>query len=81
MWTRVLGGPADGVDCSALDRALAALGAKRMVVAHTVQAHGVSSACDGKLWRIDVGLAKLYGGPIQVLALDDPPRVIEGARL
>jgi len=66
VWTRELA--SDNVDCARLDRALTALNAKRMVVAHTVQAH-MNSACDGKLWRIDVGLAKLYGGPIEVLEI------------
>lgn len=56
-------------DCAALDRALAELGVARMVVGHTVQPSGISSACDGKVWRIDVGLAKLYGGPHQALEL------------
>jgi hypothetical protein len=47
-----------------------------------VQPHGITSACDGKLWRIDVGLAKLYGGPIEVLELRDAaePRVLRGSR-
>ena len=78
VWTRALGG--DPVDCAALDAALAAIGAKRMVVAHTVQEHGITSACDGKLWRIDVGLSRIYGGPIEVLELGDPPRVLHGER-
>jgi hypothetical protein len=52
-----------------------------MVVAHTVQEHGITSACDDKLWRIDVGLAKLYGGPIEVLELDaSGAHVKRGAR-
>jgi hypothetical protein len=29
----------------------------------------ISPACDGKAWRIDVGLSKYYGGPIEVLEL------------
>jgi hypothetical protein len=78
VWTRVWG--MGDADCAALDRVLAQLAAKRMVVAHTVQEHGITSACDGKLWRIDVGLAKLYGGPIEVLELGDPPKVLRGAR-
>ncbi|MBK9033714.1 MAG: metallophosphoesterase [Myxococcales bacterium] len=56
-------------DCAALDQALAELGVARMVVGHTVQPSGISSACDDKVWRIDVGLAKLYGGPHQALEL------------
>ncbi|HTR55347.1 MAG TPA: metallophosphoesterase [Kofleriaceae bacterium] len=80
VWTRALGTPG-AADCAAVDRALAALGVRRMVVAHTVQEHGIDSDCDGKLWRIDVGLAKLYGGPIEVLAIGDgEPRVVRGVR-
>jgi len=79
VWTRALGRP--DADCEAARAALAALGARRMVVGHTVQA-GVNAACDGAVWRIDVGLAKLYGGPIQVLELAPgaPPKVLTGTR-
>jgi hypothetical protein len=61
---------------------LSALGAKRMVVGHTVQDHGITSVCDGKLWRIDVGLGKRYGGPIEVLELmpGASPKVLHGTR-
>jgi hypothetical protein len=81
VWTRALGTPG-AEDCAALDRALSALGAKHMVVAHTVQQRGITSACEGKLWRIDVGLAKLYGGPIEVLELraGSEPSVLRGTR-
>ena len=48
--------------CADLDAALTTMKASRMVVGHTVQASGVTSACDGKVWRIDVGMAKHYGG-------------------
>src|SRR5262249_30853907 len=78
VWTRAWGG--DHVDCDALRGVLAGLHAKRMVVAHTVQQGGITAACGGALWRIDVGLAKLYNGPIQVLELSDPPTVLTGNR-
>jgi hypothetical protein len=78
VWTREYGMPE--VACQQVDIALAMVGAKRMVVGHTVQQNGVNAACDGKLWRIDVGLAKLYGGPIEVLELGDSPRVVKGSR-
>ena len=78
VWTRAYGG--DRVDCAELDQALAALGAKRMVVAHTVQPGGINARCDDKLWRIDTGMSSAYGGPIQVLELGNPPKVIAGAR-
>ncbi|HEX7699494.1 MAG TPA: metallophosphoesterase [Kofleriaceae bacterium] len=78
VWTRVWGGPQ--VDCAALASVLQKLGAKRMVVAHTPQPDGISSQCDGALWRIDIGLSKRYGGPIEVLELGDPPKVLKGTR-
>jgi hypothetical protein len=78
VWTRAYGG--DQVDCDALGRVLAELHAKRMVVAHTVQHDGITSACNGALWRIDVGMTKMFGGPIQVLELGDPPKIITGHR-
>ncbi len=76
-WTREYGGPE--VDCSKLQTALATIGAKRMVVGHTVQQRA-NAQCDGALWRIDVGLGKLYGGPIEVLELLPTTRVISGTR-
>jgi hypothetical protein len=80
VWTRAAGAPR--VDCAALGAALDALGARRMVVGHTVQDRGITQACDGALWRIDVGLARFYGGPIEVLELvpGAPPRVVIGTR-
>lgn len=79
VWTRALG--LGEADCKAAAAALAALGAKRMVVGHTVQRE-VNAICGGTVWRIDVGLAKHYGGPIQVLEIvaGKPPRVISGTR-
>ncbi len=68
VWTRAYSdGPAP--DCATLRTALAALGAKRMVVGHTVQKQGINPACDGAVYRIDVGLSRYYGGPIQVLEI------------
>jgi hypothetical protein len=79
VWTRTYG--IDGaVDCAALGKVLGALGAKRMVVGHTVQQRGITDACEGTLWRIDVGLAAYYGGPIEVLEIAGEPRVLRGTR-
>ncbi len=80
VWSRAYAG--DAVDCAEVERALTAAGARRMVIAHTVQAAGISSACEGRVWRIDVGLAALYGGPIQALEIvgDDVKVLAAGAR-
>jgi hypothetical protein len=70
LWTRLY---SDGVPvssaCEELGRVLAALSAKRLVVGHTVQEQGINSACDGRVWRIDVGLSRYYG--------EKPPSVLE----
>jgi hypothetical protein len=55
--------------CAELTRVLGALSAGRMVVGHTVQQQGINSACDGKVWRIDVGLSRFYGGKPSVLEI------------
>jgi hypothetical protein len=78
VWTRAMGG--DVVDCAEVSAVLTGLGVRRMVVGHTVQGQGITSACDGALWRIDVGLAAPYGGPIEVLELSKGARVVRGHR-
>ncbi|MDB4961657.1 MAG: metallophosphoesterase [Myxococcales bacterium] len=77
VWTRAYG--QDEVDCGQLTSTLAALGARRMVVGHTVQ-KTINAACDGAVWRIDVGLARNYGGPIEVLEVLPTPRVLRSTR-
>jgi hypothetical protein len=80
VWTRAFG--VDPVDCAVAKASLAKLGIKRQVVGHTVQEKGVNGVCDDSIWRIDVGLARNYNGPIEVLELtpDKPPRVLKGTR-
>lgn len=70
LWTRMYSAAPGREECATLNETLGMLGAKRMVMGHTVQRPGVSPACDGKAWRIDVGLSKFYGGPTQALAID-----------
>ncbi|AUX39879.1 metallophosphatase [Sorangium cellulosum] len=66
VWARAYSSdPAPGQGspaCEMLGQVLAAMSAKRMVVGHTVQKNGITPACDGKVWRIDVGMASHYGG-------------------
>ncbi len=70
IWTRAYSdGEPSARSCAALGRALGMLKAKRMVVGHTVQKGGITSGCSGQVWRIDVGLAKHYGGKPQVLEI------------
>ena len=67
IWTRSYSQGA--ADCATLDKALAAMDVARIVVGHTVQKSGVTSACDDKVWRIDVGMAAHYGGKPAVLEI------------
>jgi hypothetical protein len=69
VWTRFYSGDADPRACEILGEALSALSVKRMVVGHTVQKGGISSACNDRVWRIDVGLSSHYGGPMEVLEI------------
>jgi hypothetical protein len=69
IWMRDYSEPASlGQEtCDKLGALLVKLHAVRLVMGHTVQEAGITSACDGKAWRIDVGMSHVYGGPIQVL--------------
>eukprot|EP00177_Eucheuma_denticulatum_P007669 GFKZ01013950.1.p1 GENE.GFKZ01013950.1~~GFKZ01013950.1.p1 ORF type:complete len:454 (-),score=66.06 GFKZ01013950.1:2303-3565(-) len=55
-------GGAKSSACGMLRETLKMVGAKRMVVGHTPQPTGINSACGGKVWRIDTGMSKVYGG-------------------
>lgn len=78
VWTRVHGGPSvTPRDCEVLASTLEAIQVKRMVIGHTVQKGGISSVCDGKAWRVDVGLSAYYGGKPEVLEIEgDKVRVL-----
>jgi hypothetical protein len=79
LWTRRYSDDKTAIDCAGLAEALQALGAKRMVVGHTVHEEGISPACDGHVWRIDTGLSSYYGGPLQVLQIQgDTVTVLKG---
>jgi len=71
IWSREYseGEPSDEA-CRDLGAALEGLGAKRMVVGHTVQKNGITNGCQGRVWRIDVGLGAHYGGQAAALEID-----------
>ncbi len=71
VWSRHYSDDPDTEDCRLLEEALRGLAARRMVVGHTVQEEGISSACGGMVWRIDVGLARHYGGRPAVLEIEN----------
>ena len=69
IWSRMYSAAPGREECAVLTETLDKLGARRMVMGHTVQRGGISPACDGKAWRIDVGLSRFYGGPTQALEI------------
>ena len=69
VWSRHYSDEPDVEDCRLLEGVLESLGARRMVVGHTVSKAGISSACGEMVWRVDVGLAEHYGGSAAVLEL------------
>lgn len=79
VWVRDYSDGPDEEDCNTLSRVLDQLGASAMVVGHTVQDQ-INAACDGKVWRIDVGMSAYYGdGVPAVLQVQDGEfTVLEG---
>ncbi len=81
VWTRRFSSDTTQEDCKVLVEVLRLLDVDRMVVAHTVQAGGITSACNDLVWRIDVGLSAHYSGPIEVLELSPTSaKVLRGTR-
>jgi hypothetical protein len=69
IWTRLYSNDVDDEACAILATTLDTLGARRMIVGHTVHRGGVTSYCDERVWVVDVGMAAYYGGPIEVLEI------------
>ena len=68
-WTRRYSRSPDDRASATLRKTLDLLGAQRMVIGHTIQADGIRARCNGLAWCADVGMAKHYGGPIEVLEI------------
>jgi len=76
-WLRLYSASPDSAACERLAWILEEIGARRMVMGHTVQKEGISSACDGLAWRIDTGMSAAYGGSVEVLEIvGDSVRVL-----
>lgn len=56
--------------CSQLNMMLELTGCKRLVIGHTPQMEGLNSECDGKVWRVDVGMSSgVLNAEAQVLEI------------
>ncbi len=83
LWTRIYSqGKVNASTCAVLEKTLRLMGAQRLVVGHTVQRGGISSSCDERVFRIDVGLSNHYGGrELQVLEIrGDQTKVLSRPR-
>ena len=70
MWTRQFSSNVTPEDCVVLGESLKILGARRMIVAHTVHPE-ITARCDGRVWAVDVGMSRAYGGKVEVLEILD----------
>jgi hypothetical protein len=70
VWTRSYAGGGGAEACRDVADALDKLSAKRMVIGHTVQKQGITRDCGDRLWRIDVGMSRYFGGPLELLAIE-----------
>jgi hypothetical protein len=70
MWTRQFSSDVDESDCVVLEESLRILGARRMIVAHTVHRE-ITARCDERVWAVDVGMSRAYGGDMQLLEIRD----------
>ncbi|KAK3268383.1 hypothetical protein CYMTET_23113 [Cymbomonas tetramitiformis] len=64
FWYRGFAMGSERLECPLVAKTLEAVGARQMVIGHTVQDHGVGVRCDGTLHLIDVGISRAYGGEI-----------------
>lgn len=74
MWTRQFSANVTSADCAVLNESLKILGARRMIVAHTVHPE-ITARCDERVWAVDVGMSRAYGGRVEVLEIVDDSRL------
>ncbi|MBW2524667.1 MAG: metallophosphoesterase [Deltaproteobacteria bacterium] len=68
VWSRHYCDDPSWSDCRKLERALAELGASRMVLGHSTHST-ITSECEDRVYCIDTGMAAHYGGTTEVLEL------------
>ncbi|PFH32604.1 Ser/Thr phosphatase family protein [Besnoitia besnoiti] len=72
LWTRVFSMGETSRICEELDNTLAALGAGKMVIGHTVQESGnIEAYCDGRLLLIDTGISRYVANSPRMLEIHD----------
>lgn len=69
VWSRLYSAAPSQDACDTLSSVLERMGVARMVVGHTVQRTGITAFCGGRVWAIDVGMARYYRGRTEVLEI------------
>ena len=70
LWDRTFALVSEQRIAGELTEVLKRLGARRMVIGHTVKTAGVVTRADGRVVRIDVGMSAAYGGPAACLVVE-----------
>ena len=70
IWTRAYSSHPDEGAAAQVEEVLARLGAERMIVGHTVQEGGITPAFEGRVWCVDTGMSRHYGGSVEVLVIE-----------
>lgn len=67
--------------CGILAAALSATNSRGLIVGHTPQTIGANCKCDGRIWRIDVGMSSgvLHALPEVLEIVDDKVRILTAA--
>jgi hypothetical protein len=69
-WDRTYGSPnVSSNRCNNLDRVL---NGGRLIIGHTIQQHGITSACNNRVFRIDTGMSDTFNinGRVQALVIN-----------
>ncbi|KAL6755471.1 hypothetical protein V8C86DRAFT_213861 [Haematococcus lacustris] len=75
VWSRHYTADPDTQVCAGVARVAAELGVSRVVVGHTIQEHGMTERCGGRLLMADVGVSRFVGGRLgEVLSLQCFPQ-------
>ncbi len=69
VWSRHYSSEPNAEDAALLDEVLNRLDVKRMIVGHTVQEGGIAAYCDARVWCIDTGMSRHYGGSVRALEI------------
>lgn len=78
IWMRAYSRPdlKTGSDaCHMLADTLKMIDVKRMIVGHTPQERGINAACQGRVWRIDTGMSRAYGGVPEAIEISKRGRI------